>query len=475
MLHFVSMVRKLWYFHDMEQPRNAFLELAGIDGVFEALGRAFFLLDSDFKICFAGYSANGLLCEGAAEKLLGTGLGDLFQTASGGSSNELIQNLQDGKIEEGRRAFIRCPSGRTRLVSITAAPVVGRQIEGFPRDGAFFLIVRPAEEESLVLQRATTSIGFVAASPAMLRIVHTIEALHRSDATTLITGESGTGKEVVAKALHLHSPRRNAPFVAVNCAAFPGELLESELFGHVRGAFTGAVRDKAGRFELAGSGTMFLDEIGDMPLNLQVKLLRVIQERQYFRLGDTKPKKVEARIVAATNVDLDQAIVDGRFREDLYYRLKVVPIHVPPLRERPEDIQLLAHYLLGKAEAKVGKKLSIPADTMNLLTTYSWPGNVRELENVMEYAATFSKGQFVHVQDLPPEMIRKAGLDPLASMTDMTGQACPLPQVPSKPMSEKDQLIQILEQTHWNRSLAAEQLGVSRTTLWRKMKRFGLE
>ena len=435
------------------------------------------MLDSEFHICFAGQSANGLLCEGASEKLMGMSLQEIFQTSHDGDTHEIMQTLQEGRREEGRRAFIRCPSGKTRLVSITAAKWMGPHLKGLAHQPEYFVVIRPAEEESYILQRATTSLGFVASSPAMIRIVHTIEALHRSDATTLITGESGTGKEVVAKALHVHSPRRNAPFVAVNCAAFPGELLESEMFGHARGAFTGAFRERAGRFELAGDGTLFLDEIGDMPLNLQVKLLRVIQERQFFRLGDSKPRQLRARIIAATNVNLEQAIVEDRFREDLYYRLKVVPIHVPPLRERLEDIEVLARFLLSKAGSKAGKQLNFSPDTLRVIEKYPWPGNVRELENVMEYAATFCKGQFVQLDDLPPEitvhrLTVNSYLQP--NLVIQSQNSCPLPPEKSHPLSEKDQLVQVLEKVHWNRSLAAEQLGMSRTTIWRKMKAMGL-
>jgi len=461
-------------------------EYLGMDAIFESLGRAIFMLDASFKICYAGNSTDALLCEGASEQMIGMSLQDIFQTSVDSDLHQLVDALSAGKREEGRRAFIRCPSGKTRLVSITAAPFTVDYLAKNERPFKYFIVIRPAEQDSLILQRATTSIGFVARSPSMLRIVHTIEALHRSDATTLITGESGTGKEVVAKALHMHSPRRDAPFIAVNCAAFPGELLESELFGHARGAFTGAVRDKAGRFELAAEGTIFLDEIGDMPLNLQVKLLRVIQEKQFFRLGDTKTRKVRARIVAATNVNLEQAIIEDRFREDLYYRLKVVPIHIPPLRERPEDIEVLAKHLLSKVDSRLGKRLFLSPDTLKILQKYPWPGNVRELENILEYAATFSKGQFVQVDDLPPEIIKHRVISPSVQSPDTypmggSGEACPTPlndpykAYPTAGLNEKEQLIQVLELTHWNRSVAAKKLHMSRTTLWRKMKRYGLD
>ena len=222
-----------------------------------------------------------------------------------------------------------------RLVSLTAAVVPLHVSNHCDPRARYLVVVRPAEDEDSLLQSMIASHGLVARSPAMLKIVHLVESLHRSNATVLITGESGTGKEVIARALHSSSLQCAGPFVAVNCGALPADLLESELFGHVKGAFTGAVRDRIGRFELARGGTIFLDEIGDIPLHLQVKLLRVLQERQFERVGESRTRPMDARIIAATNQDLYGAIQAGRFRDDLYYRLRVVPIHIPPLRERP--------------------------------------------------------------------------------------------------------------------------------------------
>jgi transcriptional regulator with PAS, ATPase and Fis domain len=296
----------------------------------------------------------------------------------------------------------------------------------------------------------------------MLRIVRLVESLHRSDATVLITGESGTGKEIVARAIHAQSQRRDGPFVAVNCAALPGDLLESELFGHVRGAFTGAVRDRVGRFDAARGGVIFLDEIGDVPLPLQVKLLRVLQERAFERVGESTTRPVDARVIAATNVDLKEAIAAGRFRDDLYYRLRVVPIHIAPLRERPEDVEPLARHLLARIAAREGRAVRFSPEAFQALKAYAWPGNVRELENAVEYAVALCQRQTVQVDDLPPEIVGHEADEPVAD----------------KPVPEGDDEIAriraALDAHRWHHARAAAELGISRTTLWRKMRALGL-
>jgi transcriptional regulator with PAS, ATPase and Fis domain len=294
----------------------------------------------------------------------------------------------------------------------------------------------------------------------------------------LLTGESGTGKEVVAHAIHARSPRRAGPFVAVNCGALPGELLESELFGHVRGAFTGAVRDRAGRFELAAGGTLFLDEVADLPLHLQVKLLRVLQERSFERVGESAPRTSDARIVAATNVDLRRAEQDGRFREDLYYRLRVAPIEIPALRERREDIEPLATFLLARVGARQGRALRFSPDVLRLLLEHAWPGNVRELENVLEYAVAVCKGQTILPEDLPGEV--GAGAPASTAAGFRSHASAPAARSTGAHHAESDavdanRIRGALEACRWKRNDAARVLGVSRTTLWRRMRELGLE
>ena len=437
-----------------------------LETVFEALGRALIVLNEDFKIIRASQTIDEISYKGAAAEAIGKPIEELVGAKLFGPSDSLRDSLAKGRREEGRRAFLRCGEGSARLVSLTAA-AIPRHVSNHCDPRAYYLIVlRPAEDDVSFLQTAIASHGLIARSPAMLRIVHLVESLSRSDATVLITGESGTGKEVLARALHAHSPRSAGPLVAVNCAALPGELLESELFGHVRGAFTGAVKDRVGRFELANGGTIVLDEIGDMPVHLQAKLLRVIQERKFERVGDSVSRSVDARIIAATNSDLQAAIANGRFREDLYYRLRVVPIRIPPLRERPEDIALIAPHLLAHIGGRMGRSLRISPDTLDVLERYPWPGNVRELENTLEYAVTLCAGQTIQIEDLPPELLMemsKAG--PPAATDAAAGGGDP----------DKRRILEALTAQRWNRSLAAKALGISRSTLWRRMHELGIE
>jgi transcriptional regulator with GAF, ATPase, and Fis domain len=291
-----------------------------------------------------------------------------------------------------------------------------------------------------------------------------IDVLQHSESTVLVTGESGTGKEVMARIIHAHSPRSSGPFVAVNAAALPGELLESELFGHVRGAFTGAVRDRAGRFEAAEDGTLFLDEVGDVPLHLQVKLLRVLQEHTYERVGDSQTRRTNARIIAATNRNLRRLVADGRFREDLYYRLRVFPIELPPLRSRREDIEPMARLLLSRLGTRTGRALRLSPEAVRVLLSYEWPGNVRELENALEFAATVCQGQTLQPEDLPPE-VAPAGMVEEEPPPSARGRP-----VPAAHPSDDRELRDALEQNRWNRVATARALGVSRSTLWRRMR-----
>jgi transcriptional regulator with GAF, ATPase, and Fis domain len=305
-------------------------------------------------------------------------------------------------------------------------------------------------------------------SSEIRQVAHIIRMVGPRRATVLITGETGAGKEVAARALHLAGPRARGPLVAVNCTALPENLLESELFGHVRGAFTGAVQSRAGRFEQAHGGTIFLDDIGDLPRDLQAKLLRVVQEREFQRLGSSETVRVDVRVVAATNCDLEQRIEQGRFREDLFYRLNVVPIRMPPLRGRPADIPLLARHFVGQVcrDEGVAPK-TLTGDALARLSSYSWPGNVRELENSIEMAVALSG-------DCP---VLDAGDFPLATRSRPAADA-PLPSFPQGGMNyaetlasiERNILRQALARSGGNKKAAAEMLGLKRTTLCAKVR-----
>ena len=281
----------------------------------------------------------------------------------------------------------------------------------------------------------------------------------------LITGESGTGKELVARAIHAHGPRARAPFVAVNCGAMVETLLESELFGHVRGAFTGAVADRQGVFAQAGQGIVFLDEIGETSPALQVKLLHVLEEGEVRPVGGTRAIAVPARIIAATNADLEQAIAAGRFRRDLYFRLGVIIIAMPPLRDRRADIPLLISRFLDEAGAKAGHARTLSSEALDALIRYSWPGNVRELRNTIERLAVFSRGAMIDASDLPEAIVS-------ARRTASTGAFADLPTLDEV---ERRYVLQVLEAVGGNRTRAAEVLGVDRRTLYRMCERFGIE
>ena len=311
----------------------------------------------------------------------------------------------------------------------------------------------------------------VGQSEAMRELFDLIEKVSRTDSTVLISGESGTGKELVARAIHYKSPRRSRPLVAVNCAALPEELLESELFGHVRGAFTGAVRDRRGRFELADRGTISLDEVSEMSPALQVKLLRVLQEREFERVGDTRTVRVDIRVIAATNQDLEELVRQGRFREDLYYRLNVIPIHIPPLRERKSDIPLLLlHFLKAFNALRGGRVEGFSPEAMNLLMEYDWPGNVRELENLVERLVVLKGEGMVRPEDLP-EKIREGELIP----SQRGGEKGTLNLSRAVSEFEKRLIIDALRKANGVKSEAARLLGIKRTTLLEKMKRQKIE
>jgi two-component system, NtrC family, response regulator AtoC len=333
----------------------------------------------------------------------------------------------------------------------------------------------------LGLQEPTPFEEMVGASPEMARAFELIERVASSDTTVLITGESGTGKELVARALHEHSSRKDKPFIKVNCAAIPKELIESELFGYERGAFTGAVASKPGRFELANGGTLFLDEIGEIPIEMQVKLLRALQESEFERVGGIKTIRFDVRLVAATNRDLKKLIASGNFREDLFYRLNVVPIRLPALRERTGDIPLLVEHFLVKFNERLRKKVEgVDTDATDVLVQYPWPGNIRELENVIEHAVLFCDESKLHASDLPPDVrgipvIANVPLPEADLHAALAGEGG-LKEHVKVAMSrlEKELVSRALQQTSGNVTHAARLLKISRKGLQLKMKELGL-
>ncbi|MEQ8791684.1 MAG: sigma-54 dependent transcriptional regulator [Pirellulaceae bacterium] len=378
---------------------------------------------------------------------------------------------------------------QTSVILITGYGTVDTAIDAL-RAGAFDLLTKPLidQELEMAIERALSQQqvleenkqlkaqldmrfgmeNIVGHDHRMQRVFDMIERVADTRATMLITGESGTGKSLIARAIHRQSTRREKPFVEVACGALPENLLESELFGHVAGAFTGATGEKIGKFLQADGGTIFLDEIGTASPSMQVKLLRVLQEFEFEQVGGTKTFHVDSRVILATNEDLSQAVAEGRFRQDLYYRVNVINIELPSLRERISDIPLLAKHFLAAIGEEMGKEVTGFTDAALLaLQRYSWPGNVRELQNIVERAVLLGKGPQVELADLP----RQFSVDQPASLEPSSGRT--LKEALEGP--ERRIILDVLESNDWNRNATADQLGINRTTLYKKMKRLGLE
>ncbi|MBY0370304.1 sigma-54 dependent transcriptional regulator [bacterium] len=316
--------------------------------------------------------------------------------------------------------------------------------------------------------------GFVGRHPRMREIFRLIQSIKDTDSTILITGESGTGKEVVARSLHDVSQRRRHPLVAVNCGAIPASLLESELFGHMKGAFTGAVQNRLGRFALAGNGTLFLDEISDLPIDLQAKLLRAIQMREFDPIGSAQSSTLDARIIAASNQDLEVAVAERRFRQDLYYRLNVIPVFLPPLRQRKTDIPLLVASFLRRFSEVLQRPIrGISEDAMKTLIQYHWPGNVRELENLIERVIVLKRDQgVIELKDFPPAYFKNVRLDRFVASVSLPEEGLDFNEAVNE--FENELILQALQKTEGNKNKAATLLGLNRTTLVEKLKRKGL-
>jgi len=436
--------------------------------------------------------------EGHEVATAGDGTEGLDAIRSGGSDVVLLDLGLPGMDGMEVLEAVRCFDHPPPVVVITARDDMRSTVRAIQL-GAYDYLVKPLDVQRLkiTVQRALESrektrtlnqlveqaqVDFqvdniIGKSAAIREIYKTIGAVSTSHTSVLITGESGTGKELVARAVHYSSDDRDKPFVAVNCTAFPRDLLESELFGHVRGAFTGAVADKVGRFQLAGAGTLFLDEIGELPLDLQAKLLRVLQERVFERVGDARSLPLKARVLTATHRDLASMVKDGTFREDLFYRLKIVEIHIPPLRERREDIPALVEGLLAKINRELHKGVRfLSQEAMDVLCRYAWPGNVRELENTLTRAVVLAKGDVIDASLLPLDADDAGG-----ALGEPPGSEPPEPPGPgdgeilSLREIEKIHIARALKHTGWNKRRTCGLLQITRPTLDRKIKEFGLE
>jgi two-component system response regulator AtoC len=328
------------------------------------------------------------------------------------------------------------------------------------------LEIKRLKEENIRLKKDLSKCycapNIIGESATMKKVFSLIEKVSATDSTILILGESGTGKELIATTIHYQSSRKDKPLIKVNCASLPEGLIESELFGYEKGAFTGAFKRKPGRFELANKGTIFLDEIGDLPLSTQSKILRVLQEKTFERLGGTETISIDVRVLAATNKNLEEKVKKGNFREDLYYRLNVIPIFMPPLRDRKDDVPLLIDFFLDKRRSRYSKNIKFANDALDLLSSYDYPGNVRELENIVERCITLATADIIHKKDLPPFLFKKSDENRQPTLSDVSAEA------------EKAHIIRILNSTNVNKTRAAELLGISRKTLWEKMNIYGI-
>jgi DNA-binding NtrC family response regulator len=424
---------------------------------------------------------------------------ELLEAADGGQALDVLRDhpvdlvLLDIRLPEmdGIEVLerVKAVDEAIEVILVTAVKTVRTAVAAM-KLGAFDYVTKPFDEEELLalirralerraLQREVAVLRselehrhdvdeLVGQHPEIIKLFRLIGQAARSTATVLITGESGTGKELVARAIHRQGPRRDRPFVAVNPAAFADTLVESELFGHERGAFTGAHRRKLGRFELAQGGTLFLDEISCIKPELQAKLLRVLQEREVERVGGTRPVRIDVRFIAATNVDLRQAVAEGRFRDDLYYRLSVMPVAVPPLRRRREDIPLLVAHFVRRFSRALNRRIDgFTAEALAVLAQYPWPGNVRELQNIVERLVAVAEGPMIGVNDLPLDLLVP---EPRAGL----GEAAALPLKRATEEFQRQIVLRVLERVRWNRSEAARILGVHRNSLALMLARWGI-
>lgn len=396
----------------------------------------------------------------------------------------------EGKLDN-REMRVRRKDGSEAPVIASARVIYG---QGGRPDGAVITLkdlssVKVLERE---VDRLRREVGerhefhrIIGKSHAMQEVFSLIEMASASTVTVLIRGETGAGKELVARAIHYHSDRRDGPLITVNCSALSESLLESELFGHVKGAFTGAIKDHPGRFERAHGGTLFLDEAGELPASIQVKLLRVLQEREFERVGDTRVRRVDVRVIAATHRDLRRLVAEGAFREDLFYRLNVFPIHLPPLRGRKDDIEPLVRRFIERFREQTGKPITgVDPDAMRIIMDYCWPGNVRELENAIEHAFVTCPGGAIGPFDLPIEIRRLELQREVCSEADegaaeearfpIAGAAGAETGPPRRRGADRDEMLRALEASGWNKAEAARRLGITRTSVWRRMRALGI-
>lgn len=434
------------------------------ESILNSISEGVMTVDKDWKIASWNRAAE-FITGFSKEEVLGKECSRVFRAAVCREHCPVDRALSCGHPYRDVRVAIRNKGNEVVHLVVNAAPLYdqhGHIIGGLET----FRDVSQNWWMQEELERHYGYTNIVGRSDAMMRVYEVMGSLLGTDTTVLIQGESGTGKELIARALHFHGPRKEKPFVAINCSALPEGILESELFGHVKGAFTGAIRDHIGKFEVAHGGTLFLDEIAEISTAIQVKLLRVLEERQFQRVGDNRSIKVDIRLITATNKDLYRKVLEDSFRDDLYYRLSVFPLHLPPLRERTADIRLLVGHFIRKFNKQMGRSIQGIADeVLEILENYQWPGNVRELANAIEHAFVHCKGLLLRPSDLPHHIVNAAPA--------VIAQPSRKPQE-KLDLVERELIVRELEAAQWKKSVAARRLGMSRATLWRKMEKFGI-
>ena len=429
--------------------------------ILESISDGVFSVDEKWRVSFFNRAAEEITGI-PREEALGRLCSEVFRSSMCEADCALRQTIKNGKPIIGKSCYIIDATGRRIPISVSTA--VLRNNQGKVIGGAeTFRDLSEIEALRHELEGRVQIGDIVSHSPLMQRVCEVFPAIAASPSTVLITGQTGTGKELMARSIHTLSPRSNGPFVAVNCGALPDTLLESEFFGYRAGAFTGAVKDKPGRFALAAGGTLFLDEIGEISAALQIRLLRVLQERVFEPLGATRSETADVRIIAATNKDLSEEVRAGRFREDLYYRINVVHLELPPLEKRREDIPILARHFINRFNLLQNKDVKgLSAEALSLLMAYSWPGNIRELENVIERSFVLCQKGLIELKHLPKELI-----DGREGYVELNMRA-------TRRASEEDAIMLALKKNNFNRMAAAKELGIHKSTLFRKIRKLGI-
>jgi PAS domain S-box-containing protein len=436
-----------------------------LDAIFNSNIEGTFTIDNDWNVTSFNTSAEKITGYKKFEAI-GKKCWDIFNSSLCRNGCHMEETVQKGKPMIGNELEILQKGGKIIPIRVNSAILLNNKNENI---GAVetFMDISEIRNLSAHLREFFKYENIVGRNKEIKQIISVLESVSQTDSSVLITGESGTGKELAARAIHLNSSRKNGPFIAVNCSAFVESLIESELFGHEKGAFTGAIKTKIGRFELAQGGTLFLDEIGDLSTAVQTKLLRVLETREFERVGGNKSIKMATRIIAATNKNLAEEISAGRFREDLFYRINVINIHLPPLRERMDDFPLLVNHFIESFNKKFNKHIKhFSSSAYDLVMDYSWPGNIRELENVIEHCFVLCSGDIIQVECLPKRLREPSKKTIVLNNPDV--------QKGFKE-TEKELIISVLKKNNYNRTEAAKELKINPSTLWRKMKKLDIK